>query len=122
MANPFNIPERTLAQVAAAADTINVTDPANPRRSWNQPVVVRITDHADDVGTGSESWPDNTGSADDEAYLTENCALFYSCAQGHPWQKQHNVLSRTIAVGPAGVAADAGAAVIVPNFDYSTYE
>jgi len=115
MANSFNIQERTKAQVADSTDSINVVDltggvTASPRKSAYQPIVVRITDHADDTGVNCTT----------EELLDANAAIFVSARVGEPWMKVGSVLQRIIHRG-VGVV-DANASCIFPDFDYSTFE
>ena len=112
MANTLNIEERTLAQVSEATNTINVVGVANPRKSAYQPVVVRITDHADndaaEVGTD-----------------TDKMAIFKSQAIGQPWLKDANVLVHKVIkadADPVINATDTDVSVLYPNYDYSTFE
>lgn len=103
MANNLGIEERTLAQMATASDTINLVGPTHPRKSAYQPLVVRATNHVDD---------DN--AEEDDA---EKMAIFVSRRVGEPWEKQHNVLSKIIHVGPTTVPTNV--AVLFPNYDYT---
>lgn len=107
MANTLGIPERTLAQVADPANTINVIGGTNGRRTALQPLVVRITDHIDNVAAEV---------GDD----TERMAIFMSLAHGHPWKKYAGSGNRRIHSGsgtPSNRSTD-----IFPNFTYSTFE
>lgn len=120
MANPFNIPERTIEQVATASDTVNAL-PA--RSSVYQPVVVIVTDAK---GAKTPSWPDNTGSPADEAELDRTTVLFVSKRYGEPWTRGSlkDVGVEHIIHGPNSTIAgmDKGTTVIFPDFDYSTFE
>lgn len=119
MANTLNIPERTLAQVSDATNSINVIGGTGGRLSAYEPLVVRITDHVDntvaEVGTN-----------------TEKMAIFHSKRHGEPWMKQANVLKTVIHqatiidVGEPAVptlqVAPANVSCLYPNYDYSTFE
>ena len=103
MANNLGIPERTLAEVSDATDTINVIGGVDGRLSAYQPIVVRITDHDDD-----------TGAEEDDANLM---ALFVSCRHGEPWCKDYNVLVhkvQSVGQGATGTVAETGNVIDTP--------
>lgn len=111
MANTLGIPERTLAQISAATNSINVIGGVDGRLSPYQPLVCRITDHKDndaaEVGTD-----------------TSKMALFYNKAHGQPWKKDANVLEHIVhkaAADPVANATPVNVSVLFPNFDYSTF-
>lgn len=111
MANNLNIPERTLAQVSEATNSINVIGGADGRVSAYQPLVVRITDH-----------DDNVALEEDDPNLM---ALFVSSRHGEPWKKDANVLIHKVIKADADPVAnptDSNVSVLFPNFDYSTFE
>lgn len=123
MANTLNIPERTLAQVSDATNSINVIGGTDGRLSAYEPLVVRITNHKDndaaEVGTN-----------------TEKMAIFHSTRHGEPWMKQGNVLETVIHQAtiidvpapdpqdpdvPTLQVAPANVSCLYPNYDYSTF-
>lgn len=111
MANNLNIPERTLAQVSEATNSINVIGGADGRLSAYQPIVVRITDHAHN----------EVAETDDP----DKMALFVSCRHGEPWKKDANVLVHKVIkadADPVTNPTDADVSVLFPNYDYSTFE
>jgi len=112
MANTLGIPERTLAQISTAADTINVIAGADGRLSAYQPLVCRVTDHESDDG----------GVAD----YADGMALFVSSRHGEPWKKdsgaREHVLHPVAGVAIAPIASGTNYTVIYPNYDYSTFE
>lgn len=110
MPNTLNIPERTLAQISAATNSINVIGGVNGRRSAYQPLVCRITDHKDNVAgeTGSD---------------TSRMALFTSQAHGHPWVKDVGLTHRVFraAADPVASPTPTDVTVLFPNFNYATF-
>lgn len=110
MANTLGIPERTLAQVSAASNSINVIGGVDGRKSPYQPLVVRITDHADNVS--------GEVGAD-----TDKMAIFKSQGHGHPWLKdvglRHIVVKA--AADPVATPTRSDVTVLYPNFDYATF-
>jgi hypothetical protein len=111
MANTLGIPERTLAQVSASTNSINVIGGADGRVSPYEPLVVRITDHVDNDGA-------ETGSD------TSKMALFKSKAHGQPWKKDANVLVHRVVTADADPVTNptpTDVSVLFPNFDYSTF-
>lgn len=111
MANNLGIPERTLAQVSASTNSINVIGGADGRLSAYQPLVVRITDHADN----------EVAETDDP----DKMALFVSSRHGEPWKKDANVLVHKVVKADADPVANptpTDVSVLFPNFDYSTFE
>lgn len=116
MANTLGIQERTLAQISAATNTINLIDPtgdvaASPRKSAYQPIVCRVTDHEDNVG--AEVGTD-----------TDKMAIFRSQRHGEPWLKdtalKHVIIKA--AADPVATPTPVDVTVLYPNFDYSTFE
>lgn len=110
MANTLGIPERTLAQISAASNSINVIGGVDGRKSPYQPLVCRITDHADNVAgeTGSD---------------TNRMAIFQSRGHGHPWIKdvglKHKVYKA--AADPVATPTPTDVTVLYPNFNYATF-
>lgn len=112
MANTLNIPERTLAQISASTNSINVIGGVDGRLSPYQPLVCRITDHADNdaAETGAD---------------TDKMAIFKSQRHGEPWIKDAGVLVHKVIEADADPVANPTAAdvsVLFPNYDYSTFE
>lgn len=117
MANTLNIPERTLAQLSDATNSINVIGGTDGRLSAYEPLVVRVTNHQDndaaEVGTD-----------------TTKMAIFHSKRHGEPWMKQANVLETVIHQAtiilvedvPTLQVAPANVSCLYPNYDYSTFE
>lgn len=91
MANTLNILERTLAQVLDSTNDLHTLGTTNGRESVYEPLVVRITDHADnDAGeTGTD---------------TDKMALFVSQRHGEPFIKDANVLAHVIHSAGQGFA------------------
>lgn len=89
MANTLNILERTLAQVADSTNDVHTLGTANGRLSAYEPLIVRITDHADNDGA-------ETGAD------TDKMALFKSVRHGEPFQKQANVQVHKVVKATAG--------------------
>jgi len=123
MANPFNIPERTIEQVATATNSLNVVGGVDGRLSVYQPLVVIVTDHEDAL---TPTWPDNTGTPEDEKELDRTSVIFVSKRHGEPWTKgalkdiglKHIIHAPTDTI--IGMGKDA--TVIFPDYDYSTFE
>lgn len=112
MANTLDIPERTLAQISASTNSINVVGGTDGRESVYQPLVCRITDHTDN--DASETGTD-----------TEKMAIFKSQRHGEPWIKDANVLVHKIVEADADPVSNATAtdvSILYPNYDYSTFE
>ncbi len=111
MANNNRIQERTLAQLVNSTNSINVIgNAAGNRRSAYQPLVVRVTDHDDNV--------------DAEQDDPDKMAIFKSIRHGEPWVKDYgtkHVIHRQPA-GDTSTVAPTDATVIFPNFDYTTFE
>ena len=110
MANNLGIEERTLAEVADSTNTINLLNQAgdvaaSPRKSWNQNILVRISDHADNDG----------GETDDPDLM----AIFHSHSHMQPWKKDANVLEH---ITHEGAAPPSNVSVLFPDFDYGTTE
>lgn len=110
MANTLNIPERTLAQLGDATNSINVIGGVGGRKSVYQPLVVRVTDHKDNV-TGE------TGAD------TNRMAIFKSRAHGHPWIKDVGLTHKVYKVGanPSTPPTPTDVTVLYPNFNYATF-
>lgn len=111
MANTLGIPERTLAQISASTNSINVIGGADGRLSAYQPLVCRISDHQDN--DGAEVGTD-----------TSKMAIFKSARHGEPWLKDANVLEHVVikaAADPVTTPTAANVSVLFPNFDYSTF-
>jgi len=110
MPNTLNIPERTLAQLSASTDSINVIGGADGRRSPYQPLVVRVTDHADNVSgeTGAD---------------TSRMAIFESKGHGHPWIKDFGLRHIVVqaAADPVTTPTRTDVTVLYPNFNYTTF-
>lgn len=110
MANTLGIPERTLAQISAAANSINVIGGVDGRKSPYQPLVCRITDHADNVG--AEVGTD-----------TNKMAIFQSRGHGHPWIKDFGLKHKVYkaAADPVATPTPTDVTVLYPNFNYATF-
>lgn len=114
MANTLGIPERTLTQLSASTNSINVIGGVDGRESAYQPKVVRVTDSAyDNGGTGEDA---------------DNMALFHSKRHGEPWvlggNKDMAVEHRVVEADadPVTNPTDPKVTVLFPNYDYSTFE
>jgi hypothetical protein len=108
MANTLNIPERTLAEIADSTNQINMVGLAvGWRQSVYEPIVCRISDHADN---------DAAEVTDD----TDKMAIFSSKCHGAPWTKDKNTLEHIIHQG--GGTPPANATIIYPNHDYQWFE
>lgn len=116
MANTLGIPERTLAQLSDATNSINVIGGTDGRKSAYEPLVVRVTDHVDNVG--AEVGTD-----------TNKMAIFMSKAHGQPWVKEAGtvvkVTHKATVINVAGVptlqVAPANVSTLYPSYDYSTF-
>lgn len=108
MTNTLGIPERTLNQVGASTNSINVVGGADGRLSVYQPLVVRITDHADN--DASEVGAD-----------TGKMALFVSARHGEPWVKDWG-LKHILHQAAASPKVPTDVTVLFPNFDYTTFK
>lgn len=108
MANNLNIPERTLNQLGSRLDTVNVIGGVGGRKSVYEPLVVRATDHQD-----------NVVAEEDDPY---KMALFVSQRHGEPFKKDCNVLEHVIHKAAATPDVPTNVSVLYPNFDYSTFE
>ena len=107
MANTLGIPERTLAQIADSTDTINhVGGVEGWRQSVYEPIVCRITDHADN-------------DAAEVTTDTDKMAIFICKQHGQPWTKDKNSQQHII---HQGLTPPADATIIYPDFDYSQFE
>jgi len=123
MANPFNIAERTIEQVVTATNSLNVVGGVDGRLSVYQPLVVIVTDHEDAL---TPTWPDDTGTPEDEKELDRTSVIFVSKRHGEHWTKgslkdiglKHILHTPTTTI--AGMGKDA--TVIFPDYDYSTFE
>lgn len=110
MANTLNIPERTLAQLSAASNSINVIGGVDGRKSPYQPLVVRVTDHADNVAAETDS-------------DTNRMAIFQSRGHGHPWIKDFGLRHIVVkaAADPVTTPTRTDVTVLYPNFNYATF-
>lgn len=111
MANTLGIPERTLAQISAATNSINVIGGTDGRLSAYQPLVCRISDHQDNdaAETGTD---------------TSKMAIFLSRRHGEPWEKDANVIEHIVykaAADPVATPTPTNVSKLYPNFDYSTF-
>ena len=109
MANPFNMQEVSLADLADSTNAINqIGNAAANRKSAYQPHTVIVTDHKDTT-VSLTGWPDGGGSPTDtpenEVYMTEGIAVFTSKRHGEPWCKDYGVLEHIIAKGSIGTTA-----------------
>ena len=114
MANTLGIQERTLAQISAATNTINLVDltgavAASPRKSVYQPIVCRITDHDDDDGATGADY--------------DGMAIFVQQRHGEPWIKEHGLKHVVVKADadPVTNATPSDVTVLFPNFDYATF-
>lgn len=121
MANPFNIPERTLNQLGDSTNTINVVGGVDGRTSVYEPLVCIATDHVDT--TVGYTFP---GAVEEqEAYLDANCVIFVSKRHGEPWTKGSTKdvgLAHILHQAAATPAVPTDVSVLYPNFDYTTFE
>lgn len=116
MANTLGITEVTLAQISNETHAVNTIGTATGRQSPYQPLVVRVSDHADnDAG--------ETGAN------TDLMALFTSKHHGQPWcmdkgHKSHEQYPKAgAAAAPIVTGTDGNTMnIIFPDFDYSTFE
>lgn len=106
MANTLNIPERTLAQVSSSTNSINVVGGVDGRLSVYEPLVVRITDHQDDVASATDEPTD--------------MAIFCSIRHGEPWKKDCNVVEHIVQQAGVDTITD-NVSVLFPAFDYTTF-
>ena len=111
MANTLGIPERTLAQISSATNSINVISGVDGRTSVYQPLVCRITDHA--RNDASETGTD-----------TDQMAIFKSEHHGQPWTNDIGTehIIHKAAADPVATPTPINVTVLYPNFDYSTFE
>ena len=104
MANTLNITEVTMAQLVLAATAINTRAARPDSISTGGPLVVRVSNHADndagEVGTD-----------------TDKMAIFSSKAYGHPWVKDQGLHHIIASAG----AVNLKATVVFPDYDYSTF-
>lgn len=112
MANNLNIAEYTLAQASAAATACNVLgSSAGNRPYWDTSMTIRITDHKDNVAL-EEDDPDKM-------------ALFTSPRIGMPWTKDAGVLEHVVVLADADPVTNptpTNVSVLMPNYDYTTFE
>lgn len=113
MANNLGIPEVVLADLADSTSLANALGATELRKYWNQPLVVRVTDHADDYEV------DPTGTYDPDNAFT--MALFCSMAHGKPWNKHVNCQEHLIHKPTDGLAPAVDMNIIFPDFDYTTF-
>ena len=90
MANTLGITEVTMAQVVLAATAINTRAARPSDLGTGGPLVVRITDHADNDDT-------------EEGTDTDKMAIFHSRQFGQPWKKDYT-LERVIHAAGTGAA------------------
>ena len=106
MANTLGIPEATLLEIIEAGYALNLRTARPHALGTGGPLVVRISDHADndaaEVGTD-----------------TDKMAIFSSKAFGHPWVKDTGL---THSVGHGAGAYSVKNTVIFPDYDYATFE
>lgn len=122
MANPFGIAERTLDQIGDSTNSLNVIGGTDGRKSVYEPLVVIATDHAD---AKTPSWPDNTGSPEDEVELTATSVIFVSKRHGEPFTRGSTKdvgLEHIIHKAADTPAVPKNVTVLYPNFDYTTFE
>ena len=104
MANTLGITEVTMLQAVTIATAINTRAARPSALGTGGPLVIRITNHADndaaEVGTD-----------------TDKMAIFHSRQFGQPWVKDHG-LKHIISDGDALVL---DATVVYPAYDYSTF-
>ena len=112
MANTLGITEVTLLQIANALTTINTRAARPSALGTGGPLVVRITDHADNdaAETGTD---------------TDKMAIFHSRQFGQPWVKDtgltHSIYSAVTPGLVTVIAAPAASTVIFPDYDYSIF-
>lgn len=123
MANPFNIPERTIEQLATATNSINVIGGVDGRTSVYEPLVCIVTNHADAL---TPTWPDNTGTPADEAELNRTSVIFMSKRHGEPWTRGSNkdvgLVHKIHKPTDTIVGMDKDNTVIYPDYDYTEFE
>ena len=104
MANTLGITEVTMAQVVLAATAINTRAARPSALGTGGPLVIRISDHADnDTGeTGTD---------------TDKMAIFHSRQFGQPWVKEHG-LQHLISNANAALT---DATVIFADHDFTTF-
>ncbi len=115
MANSFNIPERTMNQLASSTNSINVIGGTDGRTSVYEPLVVRVTDAVGDTGVNCTT----------EKLLDANAVLFVSKQHGKPFTRNgvpDNGLSHIIHQAASTPAVPTDTTVLFPNFDYTTFE
>jgi len=113
MANTLGITEVTVLQLPNALNAVNLRAARPDAMSQGGPLVVRVTDHADNdaAETGTD---------------TDKMAIFVSSQFGQPWKKDtglvhkvHSSVAGSNASVPVACATDA--TVIFPDYDYSTF-
>lgn len=114
MPNNLGIPEVTLADLADQTAAPNLLGEGELRQYWNQSVVVRVIDHADDYEV------DPTGTFDPDDAMT--MAVFKSKYMGQPWKKEVNCQEHLIHKPDDGLAPAVNMNIIFANFDYETFE
>lgn len=119
MANPFNIQEVTLAQLADSTHAINTVDTtglvsASPRKWVYQPIVAIVTDH-EDTTSNLADWPDGGGTPTDTPanvdHMEQTIAVFLQRRHGEQWEKQYGHKKHVIAKGSRGSSG-----VVTPVF------
>ena len=105
MANTIGLNEATMLQIVDSTSLLNLYASRPHQLGCGGPLVVRISDHADNdaAEVGSD---------------TDKMAIFTSKQFGHPWVKEHGA-QHLISEANAALT---GATVIFPNYDYSTLE
>ena len=105
MANTLGLNEATMLQIVDSTSLLNLYGSRPQQLGAGGPLVVRISDHADndiaEIGTD-----------------TDKMAIFHSRQFGQPWIKEHgekHIISEADAL-------KLDATVIFPNYDYSTME
>lgn len=127
MANPFGIPEVTMADLVDSGNAVNRTSNTNVgRKAVYQPYVVIVSDHAYTTSNLDTDWPDGSGTDADfagmEDHLVSHVAVFQSKSQGSPWVLGGNKDAAKNHVISNGDATKLDATVVYPDFDYSNYE
>jgi len=105
MANTLGITEVTMAQLVLVATTINTRAARPDALSTGGPLVVRVSNHADN-------------DAAEVSTDTDKMAIFSSKAYGHPWVKDTGLVHKVA----SGGTVDLTATVVFPDYDYSTFE
>ena len=109
MANNLGITEVTLAQASEATHAVNLYENRPHQNGVGGPLVIRITDHADNVGA-EEDDPDKM-------------AIFVSKAFGKPWVKDYGLQHIVVQADADPVAnpTPTNVTVLYPNYDYTQF-